>query len=70
MFFFIKFPETQANCHAFVPFSAGPRNFVGRKYAKLKLKVVLSIVLRYFRLISDLEEEDFRLQAYIIHYLY
>jgi len=61
-------PEKTANRHyyAFVPFSAGPRSCVGRKYAMLKLKVILSTILRNFRIISDLDEEDFRLQADII----
>lgn len=61
-------PERQANRHyyAFIPFSAGPRSCVGRKYAMLKLKVILSTVLRQFRVFSDLTEEQFRLQADII----
>lgn len=32
----------------------------------LKLKVILSTILRQFRVHSDLKEEDFRLQADII----
>ncbi|XP_053971581.1 cytochrome P450 4g15 [Hylaeus volcanicus] len=61
-------PEKTANRHyyAFVPFSAGPRSCVGRKYAMLKLKIVLSTILRNFRVISDIKEPDFRLQADII----
>jgi cytochrome P450 family 4 len=61
-------PERQANRHyyAFIPFSAGPRSCVGRKYAMLKLKVILSTILRQFRVRSDLGEDDFRLQADII----
>ncbi|XP_035795900.1 cytochrome P450 4g15-like [Anopheles albimanus] len=61
-------PERQANRHyyAFVPFSAGPRSCVGRKYAMLKLKIILSTILRNFRVHSDLKEEDFKLQADII----
>nr|BAM73796.1 cytochrome P450 [Bombyx mori] len=61
-------PERSANRHyyAFVPFSAGPRSCVGRKYAMLKLKVILSTILRNFRVISDLKESDFKLQADII----
>lgn len=38
----------------------------GRKYAMLKLKIILSTILRNFRVYSDLKEEDFRLQADII----
>ncbi|XP_066581835.1 cytochrome P450 4g15 [Prorops nasuta] len=61
-------PEKTANRHyyAFVPFSAGPRSCVGRKYAMLKLKIILSTILRNFRVKSDLKESDFRLQADII----
>ncbi|XP_043249673.1 cytochrome P450 4g15 [Colletes gigas] len=61
-------PEKTANRHyyAFVPFSAGPRSCVGRKYAMLKLKIVLSTILRNFRVRSDIKEPDFRLQADII----
>ncbi|XP_047023112.1 cytochrome P450 4g15 [Helicoverpa zea] len=61
-------PERSANRHyyAFVPFSAGPRSCVGRKYAMLKLKIILSTILRNFRVHSDLKEEDFKLQADII----
>ncbi|XP_072941640.1 cytochrome P450 4g15 [Epargyreus clarus] len=61
-------PERSANRHyyAFVPFSAGPRSCVGRKYAMLKLKIILSTILRNFRVHSDLKESDFNLQADII----
>ncbi|CAH0628779.1 unnamed protein product [Chrysodeixis includens] len=61
-------PEKSANRHyyAFVPFSAGPRSCVGRKYAMLKLKIILSTILRNFRVHSDIKEEDFKLQADII----
>jgi cytochrome P450 family 4 len=61
-------PEKTANRHyyAFIPFSAGPRSCVGRKYAMLKLKILLSTILRNFRVRSTVKEEDFRLQADII----
>lgn len=61
-------PERTANRHyyAFIPFSAGPRSCVGRKYAMLKLKIILSTVMRNFRVKSDIKESDFRLQADII----
>ncbi|XP_008546138.1 cytochrome P450 4g15 [Microplitis demolitor] len=61
-------PEKTANRHyyAFIPFSAGPRSCVGRKYAMLKLKILLSTILRNYRIRSDIKEKDFRLQADII----
>ncbi|XP_012055181.1 PREDICTED: cytochrome P450 4g15 [Atta cephalotes] len=61
-------PEKTANRHyyAFVPFSAGPRSCVGRKYAMLKLKIILSTIMRNYHVKSDIKESDFRLQADII----
>lgn len=40
--------------------------FIGRKYAMLKLKILLSTILRNYRVHSDLKESDFKLQADII----
>nr|WCC58131.1 cytochrome P450 [Pharsalia antennata] len=61
-------PERTANRHyyAFIPFSAGPRSCVGRKYAMLKLKILLSTILRNYRVKSDIGEKEFQLQADII----
>lgn len=61
-------PERTQNRHyySFIPFSAGPRSCVGRKYAMLKLKVLLSTILRHYRITSKLTEEDFKLQGDII----
>ncbi|KAH1021970.1 hypothetical protein HUJ04_011450 [Dendroctonus ponderosae] len=52
--------------YAYFPFSAGPRSCVGRKYAMLKLKVILASVLRQFVVTSLKQEKDFMLQADII----
>lgn len=40
--------------------------FTGRKYAMLKLKILLSHLLRNFKVVSDVREKDFQLQADII----
>ncbi|KAK4886656.1 hypothetical protein RN001_002927 [Aquatica leii] len=61
-------PDRTANRHyySFIPFSAGPRSCVGRKYAMLKLKILLSTIMRNFIVKSDKVESDFQLQADII----
>ncbi|XP_025155805.1 cytochrome P450 4g15-like [Harpegnathos saltator] len=52
--------------YAFIPFSAGSRSCVGRKYAMLKLKILLSTILRNYRITSDVSYQDFALQGDII----
>ncbi|KAL1122918.1 hypothetical protein AAG570_003243 [Ranatra chinensis] len=61
-------PERSANRHyySFIPFSAGPRSCVGRKYAMLKLKVLLSTILRNFKVVPGIPEKDWVLQGDII----
>ncbi|CAO1377861.1 unnamed protein product [Diamesa serratosioi] len=61
-------PENTQNRHyyGFIPFSAGPRSCVGRKYAILKLKVLLSTILRSFHIKSSCTEKDFKLIGDII----
>nr|UPO37782.1 cytochrome P450 4g1 [Liriomyza trifolii] len=61
-------PERMAQRHyySFIPFSAGPRSCVGRKYAMLKLKVLLSTIIRAYKVDSNETEADFKLQADII----
>lgn len=61
-------PENTSNRHyyGYIPFAAGPRSCVGRKYAMLKLKVLLSTILRNYRILSNVTEADFRLTGDII----
>ncbi|XP_034234397.1 cytochrome P450 4g15-like [Thrips palmi] len=61
-------PERCADRHyySFIPFSAGPRSCVGRKYAMLKLKILISTILRKFEVRSDIPYTDYQLVGDII----
>ncbi|XP_055642735.1 cytochrome P450 4d2-like [Toxorhynchites rutilus septentrionalis] len=52
----------QSSPYAYIPFSAGPRNCIGQKFAMLELKSTISKVIRHYRLTEAGPEPELIIQ--------
>lgn len=56
-----------SNSYAFLPFSHGPRNCIGYRFATMEAKLIMAPILRRvrFELIPELRNSEFKLTSYI-----